>query len=150
MFFTSSISFQHDPMPLSNMNLIHPTHILIDPIHLTCQIQLQPFRYECQITWLNLAGPSNTLWPLSPSLYPQIMANLCFIMFMFIFLLLIYILSHSSSFYCSDSLQLRIGIYIVRFPYPPLLFQVILRSIPFHFSLILLFIVLDLPLFHHT
>jgi len=68
------------------------------------------------------------------------MANLCFITFVFIFLRLIYILSCSCSFYYSDSLWLRIGIYIVGFPYSPLLFWVILHSICFHFSLILLIV----------
>jgi len=57
-------------------------------------------------------------------------------MFYHVFLLLIYILSCSCSFYCSDSLWLQIGIYIFRFPYPPLLFQVIPHSIPFYFSFI--------------
>jgi len=53
--------------------------------------------------------------------------------FVFIFPLLIYILSHSSLFYYSNLSWLQIGIIIAGFPYPPWLFQVILHSYPLLF-----------------
>ena len=92
---------------VSDTNPIHPMPIVIDPKHPTYQIHRRPIRFDYNLSDTNVGLP-NRISQIHQNIYPHrhtlgSQRYTYFITFVFIFPLLIYFLSCSSLFSCSES-----------------------------------------------